>query len=71
MIIAAEAYLPPITCPKCGAPNIPVYQLKAGWHAMGAVHLASHGCTQGGDHMQLQRGVSLPRHPEQGSPDHG
>lgn len=50
-------------CPKCKATDIPVYELSVpnadADRSMGAVHLAAHGCPNGGDHMQLQGPVSL------------
>ena len=52
----------PTTCPKCGKADVPVYELGLPTtydlgRNMGALHLADHGCTKGGDHMLLQSQV--------------
>lgn len=54
----------PTECLKCGAEDVPVYELGLPFvmppsHCMGALHLAAHNCPAGGDHAKLQGAVDL------------
>jgi putative hemolysin len=55
----------PTACPRCKKANVPVYELAVPtWQQgfkMGALHLASHHCTKGGDHLRLQPSATVKR----------
>jgi hypothetical protein len=55
---------PPMTCPRCGARRVPVYELAVPpateGQKMGALNLASHNCPDGGDHLRVQKAVTIP-----------
>lgn len=57
-----ERYHEPATCPKCGCPSVPVYELavpkSTSGFSMGAKHLDAHGCPEGGDHLKIQGGFT-------------